>query len=124
MEVIKLYENKISHLQDSSLLEKNSPMLKRDDQQIVQERFSLLPQMPLKQLKHFLTRAYQTKKEIIIQINPTQDHQKYIEVTGQVKFLKEKKQIFVTSTFGGFTYLLNPKVIRHIRLLDWDDCNT
>lgn len=121
MEVIQLHKNNTSHLQDLSLLEKEPPILKQNNPQIVQERFSLFPQMPVSQLKHFLTRACQTKKEIIVQINPSQAHQKYVEVTGQVKVLKEKKQIFVTSPFGGFTYLLNPKLIRHIRLLDWED---
>ena len=118
MEVIKLHQNKISNLQDHSLLEKETDPLKPGDLYIVQERFSLLPQMPAKQVKHFLTRSYQTKKEIIIQINPTRRHPKYVEVTGQAKFLNDKKQLVIISKIGGFTYLLNPEIIRHIRLLD------
>lgn len=116
MEVIQLYENKVSPLQDQPLLENASPLPEEDHPYIAQERFSLLPQMPLRQVEHFLLRACQTQKEIIIQINPTPTYQKYIEVTGQVYILKENKQIFVTSPSGGFTYLLNPQIIRHIRL--------
>lgn len=118
MEVIQLYENKVSPLQGHAPLVNASPLPEEDYPYIAQERFSLLKQMPQRQVEHFLLRACQTQKEIIIQINPTPTYQKYIEVTGQVSILKESKQIFVTSPAGGFTYLLNPQIIRHIRLSD------
>lgn len=101
------------HLHD--YLDLPSPVLEvKTSPAVSQEIFTLYPQMPQKQVDHYLKQAAERKWLIYMQMNPNQE-EKYIEVFGHLIKIKDRDQWIMASPVHDMHLIVNPHQVRHIR---------
>lgn len=103
----KVAEQKHSIL--SVLKENYSTYMKR-------RAFEVRPQMPARQISHFVRQAVRKEVQITIQLNPTPFNKMITEATGKAAFSPHSSQVILTSSDKRTVHLINADTIRHIRL--------
>jgi hypothetical protein len=78
--------------------------------------FAVQPQMPTKQVSHFIKQAVRKQRYITIQINPSHGNQMLTEATGIAQFSPHTSQIILTSPDKKTVHFIHAQSIRHIRL--------
>lgn len=78
--------------------------------------FAVKPQMPAKQISHFMKQAVRKEVSITIQLNPTTFNKMISEATGVATFSPYSTQVILTSRDKKTVHLINAEQIRHIRL--------
>lgn len=103
----RMAEEKISLL--SMIKDNYSTYLKR-------RAFEVKPQMPPRQISHFMKQAVRKEALITIQLNPTPLNKMMSEATGVATFSPYSTQVILTSQDNKTVHLINADQIRHIRL--------
>lgn len=87
--------------------------------QVVRRRpeVNVYPQMPLKQIQHFIKQAAQTEQQVIVQMNPSSFSKQINEVTGKLSLSPQSSHVILTTELQSTIHLIQPKHIRHIRLV-------
>ncbi|WP_018658886.1 hypothetical protein [Allofustis seminis] len=79
------------------------------------EQKTIYPQMPLKQLEHFVAQAARKHKEVILQIE-VEKTSTIEEIKGILQLVPQTGQIIVTSSNDNLIHLIYPSALRHIRI--------
>lgn len=90
---------------------KNSYMVTRS-----RPRFETFPQMPIEQILHYVKQAVRRNNEVIIQLQPSFYNQQIEEVQGTIAFSPRSSQIILTPVDNQMIHLVQPQLIRHLRL--------
>ncbi len=90
-----------------------------DNYQVVRSRpqFKIYPQMPHKQIQHFVKQASMLNKKIAIQLNSSPFTKELNEVIGVLKVSKNTSHVILTTETNNTIHLIQPEYIRHIRLI-------
>ncbi len=90
---------------------KNSYMVTRS-----RPRFETFPQMPIEQILHYVKQAVRRNNEVIIQLQPSFYNQQIEEIQGTIAFSPRSSQIILTPVDNQMIHLVQPQLIRHLRL--------
>lgn len=80
-------------------------------------QFTVYPQMPMKQIQHYIKLGARKNRVMIIQFNPSSFSNAFTEVTGKIKLSPKSSQIILTPRNEQTIHLIQPQFIRHIRLV-------
>lgn len=80
-------------------------------------RLKIYPQMSIKQIQHYLKLAARKQSIIAVQFNPSSFSTEFTEVTGKIKLSTQSSQIILTPRNKQTIHLVQPYLIRHIRLI-------
>ncbi len=83
-----------------------------------QGEFIVYPQMPIKQIEHYIKQAALKDKYITIQLNPSKFSKEVSEVSGNIKISTRTSHIVLTTENEQTIHLIQPRSIRHLRLVD------
>lgn len=78
--------------------------------------FRIYPQMPMKQIQHYLNIAIRRKNQIVIQLKPSLHSNHYTEITGKITLSPTNNQIILTPDEKNTTHLIQTRYIHHLRL--------
>lgn len=90
---------------------KNSYMVTRS-----RPSFEIFPQMPIEQIIHYVKQAVRKNNEVIIQLQPSFHNQQIEEIQGTMAFSPRSSQIILTPVDNQMIHLVQPQLIRHLRL--------
>lgn len=90
--------------------------LVNDSNPLRKDHFRIYPQMPMKQIQHYLKIAARRKKQIIIQLKPTLHLNHYTEIRGKISLSPTNSQIILTPNEDKTTHLIQARSIHHLRL--------
>lgn len=93
-----------------------SQLVKNPSYSIDSNQFRIYPQMPRKQIQHYLKRASHQKSYLIIQLKPSAYSDYFVEVSGTITLSPKSSHIILTPSNDQMTHLIQAKHIHHIRL--------
>ncbi len=90
----------------------------KDSYEVVRNRpnFKTYPQMPLKQVEHYIKQAARKEKTVAVQLNPAGYNKQITEVTGKISLSPTSSQIILATVDKLVIHLIQPQYIRHLRL--------
>jgi len=91
-------------------LKEHSPVYQKRPQ------FHLYPQMPVRQIKHFVTQAARQLKEVTVQLHPSTYTKQATEVSGTLTLSPHSSHVILTAQDEETVHLIQPQSIRHVRL--------
>lgn len=91
----------------------------KDSYKIARSRpnFNVLPQMPTKQIQHYVTQAAREDKQVIIQMNPSPNNRQMTEITGTISLSHRSSHVILNPLNEQMVHLIQPQHIRHLRLV-------
>lgn len=96
--------NIFAHLMDSYHVVRSRP------------QFKVYPQMPVKQIQHFVKQAARLKRQVAIQLNPSPFSSDLNEVFGKISLSPSSGHIILSPEDGKTFHLIQPESIRHLRI--------
>lgn len=78
--------------------------------------FKVFPQMPVDQIKHYVKQAVRNNRDVIIQLQPSPLDKQMNEVKGTITFSHRSSHIILTTLDKQMIHLVQPQLIRHLRL--------
>jgi len=91
-------------------LKENSPVYQK------RPRFHIYPQMPVRQIQHFLKQAARRLKPVTVQLHPSTYTKQTTEVSGTLSLSPHSSHVILTTKDEETVHLIQPKSIRHVRL--------
>ncbi len=90
-----------------------------DNVEVVRNRpkFKVYPQMPGKQIQHFVAKASESKVQVAVQLNESPYKKEFVEVIGTLKVSPKSSHVILSQPMNNAVHLIQPKYIRHIRVL-------
>lgn len=83
-----------------------------------QREFVVYPQMPIKQIEHYIKQATLKDKPITIQLNPSEFSKEVSEISGYIKISTRTDHIILVPKNDQTVHLVQPPSIRHLRLVN------
>lgn len=81
-----------------------------------EQQIHIFPQMPRKQINHFVNQAINHSNRLTIQINPSIYAKQITEVSGNISISPNSKHIILNAENNELVYLIPLHSIRHLRL--------
>lgn len=78
--------------------------------------FYLYPEMPVKQIRHYIQLSSERSYPIVLQLKPNAYLNSFTEVSGEIIFINPKKQIVLKNPNHNTVHLLQIEDIHHLRL--------
>jgi len=91
-------------------LKENSPAYRNRPQ------FHIYPQMPVRQIQHFVKQAARRAKPVTIQLHPSTYTKEATEVSGTLSLSPHSSHVILTMKDKQTVHLIQPQSIRHLRL--------
>lgn len=97
---------------------KSSFQLPIDSKHSATQQFMLKQQMPTQQIDFFIQQAITMQYNVCVQLNPTINDKRYLEMKGNLHLLGQQKQLVLQSADGKLTFFIDHSSIRHIMRQD------
>lgn len=90
-----------------------------DSYQVVRSRpqFKVYPQMPIRQIQHFVKQAARLNRQVAVQLNPSLFSSDLSEVWGKISVSSSSGHIILSPKDGKTFHLIQAESIRHLRIL-------
>ncbi len=82
------------------------------------KQFKVYPRMPMEQIRHYIKLAARKNESITIQFNPSPFSHEFTEISGKIQLSPKSSQIILTPKTDQTIHLIQPRFIRHIRLVN------
>lgn len=83
---------------------------------VKRNHINVYPQMPQRQIQHYLKITKDKKKKIFIQLKPSSYSKSFVEISGKIIHSNKKNQIVLNSIGENTSHIVQIKYINHIRL--------
>lgn len=93
-----------------------SQLVNNPSYSINSDHIKIYPQMPSKQIKHYIKIASRKESQIIIQLKPSTHSKKFVEISGTIALSPNTSHIILTPNDDQTIHLIQAKHIHHLRL--------